>query len=74
MQQAVGVNVRVSGSRPCSAVADDLAAAGLHVERVLASLHVVSGTVAADRLDRLSAVDGVTAVEPDHPVSPAVRR
>jgi hypothetical protein len=69
----VGVNVRMSRSRPSTAVVDDLQAAGLHVERVLQTLNVVSGTVPADRFDRLSAVDGVTSVERDHVVHMAAR-
>lgn len=64
----VGVNVRMGQLRPREDVVADLRAAGLQVERVLASIDVVSGTVAADGFDRLAGVDGVTAVERDQSV------
>lgn len=71
--EAVGVNVHFTRARPSGAVVDDLAAAGLQVERVLQALNVVSGTVAPDRFDRLASVDGVSSVERDHVVHMAAR-
>ena len=67
----VGVLVRVDPSRPRDAVASDLAAAGMQVERVLGRLGVVSGTVPAAQLASLGGVPGVTAVERDTEVRTA---
>ncbi len=68
---SVGVLVHVDRSRCGEAVVDDLAAAGMRVERVLGRLGVVSGTVPPARLAGLGDVPGVTAVERDREVRPA---
>jgi len=44
-------------------VADRLRDAGLDVDRVLASIGVITGSVSASQLHLLEAVDGVAAVE-----------
>lgn len=61
---AVGVLVRVDRSLLGPAV-EELTAAGMQVERVLARLGVVSGTVPLGQLAGLGGVAGVTAVERD---------
>lgn len=66
---SIGVLVRVRS--PGESVVHDLAAAGMHVERVMRRLGVVSGTVSSERLDELGSVAGVTAVERDSQVRTA---
>ena len=66
-----GVLVRVDGSRPSDALARDLTAAGMQVERVLRRVGVVSGTVPDGGLRALGGVAGVTAVERDAEVRTA---
>ena len=65
---SVGVLVRLDRSRPGAAVARDLTAAGMHVERVLGRLGVVSGSAPAGALEGLGGVPGVSAVERDREV------
>lgn len=67
----LGVLVRVDGSRSSDAVTRDLTAAGMHVERVLRRVGVVSGTVPDGGLGALGGVAGVTAVERDAEVRSA---
>ena len=45
-------------------VAHDLARRGLHVERTLRAIGMVTGSVAADKLRGLRLVEGVQTVEP----------
>jgi len=50
------------------AVAEDLRAAGLDVTQVLADIGVVTGSVEPAKLNDLSRVSGVAAVEPSRDV------
>jgi hypothetical protein len=49
-------------------VVDHLTRAGLHVERVLDAIGVVTGSVQADAAPELRTVPGVESVEPDRTV------
>lgn len=59
----VSVLVRMERGPQRGDVVDALAAAGLHVDRVMSRLGVVSGSVAPDAIAALGAVPGVSAVE-----------
>ena len=59
----VPVLVRMDRGLPGRDVVQELTAAGLHVDRVMARLGVVSGSVAPEALAALGAVPGVSAVE-----------
>lgn len=60
------VIVTVSGE--AEAVAEQLRAAGMTVQRVLGAAGIVTGSVDAERRASLAAVPGVVAVELDRPV------
>lgn len=64
----VPVLVRMDRARPRHDVVEDLTAAGLHVDRVLARVGVVSGSVAPEALGALGEVRGVSAVERERTV------
>jgi hypothetical protein len=71
---AVGVNVLLERGASQTAVVNELTAHGLRVEQVLGRINVVSGNVDPSRLQELSEVMGVEAVELDRPISAADRR
>lgn len=59
----VPVLVRMDRARPRHDVVGDLTAAGLHVDRVMARIGTVAGSVAPEALAALGEVPGVSAVE-----------
>lgn len=60
---AVPVIITVSDARPLADVVRDLEERGLFVEQKLDTVHIVSGKVSEDNLDRLQGVGGVLSVE-----------
>lgn len=62
------VVVNVSLKAPFEEIASELASAGLEVHSSLDLLGIVTGEIAVKDLSQLSAVAGVSAVEPDRTV------
>lgn len=67
---AVAVVVTVADDRldDLDAIRDALTQAGLRVTQVLSGAGIISGTLAADGVQRLRAVPGVQDVETDAPM------
>lgn len=62
MIQRITVTISEADVERCAAIAEQLAAAGMTVERVLPALAMVTGTIASERRATLEAIDGVAAV------------
>src|SRR5207245_5013919 len=62
------VVITVSGDRAIHDVANDLRAAGLHVDQVLEAIGSVTGSADPKHVERLRKVKGVADVSPDHPI------
>ena len=62
---AVKVRLATTDTAAVDALGDALAQRGLRIRRKLPALGLVTGTVAADQIEALRALDGVAAVEPE---------
>jgi hypothetical protein len=60
--------VTVSDARPIREVVDDLKVAGLHVDQILDSIGIVTGSAHPEAAKRLRGIRGVADVSEDHPV------
>jgi hypothetical protein len=46
-------------------IAQQLKSSGMNVEQTLSTIGVINGSIASDKLDRLSQIEGVQSVEPE---------
>ena len=60
--------ITLSGDRAIHEVADDLRAAGLHVDQVLEAIGTVTGSADAKSVEGLRKIKGVADVSPDHSI------
>jgi hypothetical protein len=60
--------ITISGDRGIHEVADDLRAAGLHVDQVLEAIGSVTGSADPKHVERLRKVKGVADVSHDHSI------
>ena len=67
-QQKQQLVITVSSERSIHEVASDLQKAGLEVDQVLEFIGSVTGSAAAQSVEQLRRVRGVTDVSADHPV------